>query len=352
MGPEQLWKGVTAWFSDPPEGTPGVNAPVERPPTARDLPTLPTGQRLGDELTAMTSHPGETIADARSARDRAAAASELESRFEVVPEDFAGLRLPNQVTQAELEQVAHTYSDIRSGRGDLTLDPTNSVKPENTPHPDQFRADMMDDVADLMETKSGRALVMSLSNNTHGVDADGKPVHHATKLMPQLFADGTPEQNQAITVPSEPGNELLRSDGTASPGSGSRVHVNPNRDLRDDDGMEARSDVALYHELVHAYDISRGTRDTRTVDPDAAAHQERELLTSGFHVGGFIDAATGTHRDEYRAVGLGPYAHEPLTENAYRAERQELGFGARGIVGDTRMGPREDYTSPITYHRK
>lgn len=349
---EHLWRGVEAWFSDPPEGTPGVNAPVERPPVAQVLPTLPTGQRLGEELTAMTSGPAESIADARSARDRAAAAAELANRFEVVPEDFAGPRLPNQVTQAEYEQVAQTYSDIRLGRGDLTLDPTNSIAPENTPAPDQFRADMMDDVADLMETKSGRSLVMSLANNTRGVDADGKPVHHTTTLMPLLQADGTAVNNQAITMPLAPADASLRSNGASGPGSGSHVHLNPNQDLEDDGGTSVRSDVALYHELVHAYDMSQGTLDKRGVNTTATSPQPQAPTVPGFNIGAFVDTINGTERDEYRAVGLGPYANEPLTENAYRAERRDLGSAARGIVGDTRMGPRRDYTSPISYHRK
>lgn len=97
----------------------------------------------------------------------------------------------------------------------------------------------------------------------------------------------------------EPGRS---ADGTAGSGVDCVVRFNPNR-TRVGDGSEpwmARpADVGLFHALRHAADASEGT-----VRPGETMIDGRVVRTQ-----------------QARAVGVGPFAGEPETENAYRSER-------------------------------
>src|SRR5438128_735919 len=99
--------------------TAGVNAPVAKgppPPQLAPMAPLPT--------------PGHFIENAiKVAQDRTAAEKELAGRFVINDGKKKGPRLPNEITSAEFHQIAGTYSDIRLGRGDLTIDPGKSKDP-------------------------------------------------------------------------------------------------------------------------------------------------------------------------------------------------------------------------------
>lgn len=70
--------------------------------------------------------------------------------------------------------------------------------------------------------------------------------------------------------------------------------------------VDATSDTALFHEMVHAHHYTRGVRTDGT------------LAAGDLGGGGHVDV--GVNKEEYATVGLGAYAGNPLTENAYRAE--------------------------------
>ena len=86
-------------------------------------------------------------------------------------------------------------------------------------------------------------------------------------------------------------------------------------------------DATLFHELTHAYQSARGAFATGSVDSYAPGD------------GGEID------RSEYQAVGLGDFASERYTENAYRDARSRMTYGNRTLGGsDQQMEARERYT--------
>lgn len=102
-------------------------------------------------------------------------------------------------------------------------------------------------------------------------------------------------------------------------------------------GGTFRSDVALYHELVHSYHDTRGTTDAPPVD--AMDGMRRELRRGNF--GGALDeilhpdpniasdAAAGLNRYEHQAAGLGVHADNPISENAYRRERNGVALSGK-----------------------
>ena len=98
--------------------------------------------------------------------DRWKAYDELSGRFDVVEaarQGDPGKKLPNSVMPEEYADIVRTYSDIRLGRGDLTLDTS-----EMTPGSDQetdYRDGVMADIAALLQTEAGRKELATLHDN-------------------------------------------------------------------------------------------------------------------------------------------------------------------------------------------
>lgn len=252
--------------------------------------------------------------------DRQAAQRELADRFDVVPDDFVGPRLPNQVTQAEFEKVAHTYSDIRLGRSDVEFN-TEGLSEEEAA---AFRSGSMNDLASIMQTEHGRQLVSDLAYNQKD---------HKTTLSPLFQKDSAGnydptkglDTTNGFASAEDKSKAYMGSDGvTAGEGTNSRVRYNPGVNAGPPDGIDAwlpfRSDVLLYHELVHSRDHTLGT------------------LAQG------KDSATGENLREQRAAGLGAYKDEFISENAYRRDRRLIAAGGTGTRdGDATMPDRTSY---------
>jgi hypothetical protein len=107
-----------------------------------------------------------------------------------------------------------------------------------------------------------------------------------------------PRNNTDIDGPLE--NAYLKPDGTPGSGGSAVVSINPTLTTYAVGGekelpwMTERVQFGFYHELVHAWHIQHGT------------------LARGDH-GGVPNA-------EWQAVGLGPYAGQPITENKIREQ--------------------------------
>lgn len=282
------------------------------------------------------------------AEDRKKAATELSDRFEVVADDFEGERLSNQVTAAEYEKICATYSDIRLGRGDLTIDASKYTSKKDQ---DAYKAGALTDIASLLQTESGRALVYGLHDNATQKDADGNPIHRHTTLTPLLNDDGTVDKTNGYAAPEGWGGDAtVNRDGTLTAGEGTDVTIayNPGVNVGEaySDYWDAnpwlagfRSDVILMHEGNHALMMTTGMCDPRTVQKtDNAANTKDPLMAQ--------DARSRISRTEHQAVGIGLYANDPMTENAYRAERNALaeGGGVGLVEGDGELTRRNSYT--------
>ena len=80
-----------------------------------------------------------------------------------------------------------------------------------------------------------------------------------------------------------------------------------------------RTDITLFHELVHAYHYQTGT-DMPPGD-FVSAKQARHAIDSPRETD---DGTVGVPKEEYATVGLGEYAEDVFTENAYRRALQAL----------------------------
>jgi hypothetical protein len=299
------------------------------------------------------------VLDPFGALDRQQAQAELADRFSVVGDDFVGPRLPNQVSQQEYQDLCRNYSDIRMGRGDLTID-TAGMGDEQA---EAYRSGVMTDIASMLQTQSGRGEIAGLSNNVLVDDAGntrngiwgmelpwglGDPIHRHTTLT-ALYQDANNNKDRTDDVgapidttngyadPEDHADMSRRADGSRGAGTDVTIRYNPGVNVLENAGLSDpwlpfRSDVLLAHEMRHAMHETQGTMDSSMVD-----------ATTG---DGVADDAGRHRRWEHQAVGIGLYANDPMSENAYRAERALLGAaGAPGVrTGDVGMPQRSTYS--------
>jgi hypothetical protein len=316
-------------------GTPHVGGQADHPNGI--LATL--GQEAGDFVHGMEQEGISGLLDPAGMMDRQAAQRELQNRFQVVPDDFIGPRLPNEVTQSEYQNVAHEYSDIRMGRGDLTIDTSERTPAEAK----QYRDGAMNDIANLLQTNTGRAEIAGLSNNTVA-DAAGNTIHRHTTLE-ALHQDVNHDNNRSndgdapidttngFADPVNFANSEQRADASGKmvngPGSDVVVRYNPGVTIN-----TTRSDVILAHELRHTMDETHGG-----LDPTLVQASDGVPVDAGWK-------PNPLHRWEHQAAGLGLHATEPVNENHYRAERAEIGATETGPAvqpGDVNMPQRQSY---------
>lgn len=268
------------------------------------------GQGIGDIGRGISQEGLGGLVDPAGIIDRQRAQRELAGKFQVVGPDYHGPRNSNTVSQEEYQRIAHTYSDVRMGRGDLTLN-TAGLSPEAAA---KFRAGAMDDIGTMMQTATGRAEINALSHNPlrdgtgkPRLDAAGHETHHKTTL-----SDGSAD-------PTNAGAMWANAADSANPlkGTDSNITYIPGHSIN-----STRSDVILAHEMRHSMDETQGNIDMAKVGAADSVVADR-----------------GKYAEfEHQAVGLGRYSGESINENAYRRERAAMGAaGATGLVG-----PRAD----------
>ncbi len=313
-------------------------------------PLHPAIQGIADFANGVSQEGLGGLLDYTGMMDRQNAQRELASRFNVVPDGTAGIRSQNQVSEEQFRDIARTYSDIRLDRTDIHTDTSALSAPDAA----QYRTDLMSNFADQLQTESGRELIDALAHNTR-TDAGGVERHHTTTFVPYLDASGAPITNDANEQPMNPdGTPASLTDprlgrdasGNAGAGLDARVNFNPGiGNVAPVPGVaEWRNDVAMYHEMVHAYTDTRGISDLGNVQVgDAPATGPAHTVAQ--QQGVDSDAANGVARAEHQASGLGLYANERISENRYRQERQEIGWGdGTGVLpGDPSMGRRDQY---------
>lgn len=151
----------------------------------------------------------------------------------------------------------------------------------------EFQSKTVADLNTISSTNAGKNTLQRIGNSGHTVTI-------------RETANGNEADEYA-----NPGARMRGSvGGPNGAGTDSVVDFNPNK-TQIGDGSEAwmnrPTDVGLYHELRHSADASEGA-----MDPGNSVIDGRQ-----------------TKNREAQDVGIGPYAGDPNTENAYRAERGE-----------------------------
>lgn len=298
-------------------------------------------QSAGDLSRGLRQEGLGALLDPSGAIDRQKAQRELAGMFNVVdPKD----RKPgekaaeNTVSPEEFQKIARQYSDIRMDRTDIKFNTEGLDDKEGA----KYQQESMHDLASIMQTTGGRDLIGKLAQNEK---------HHTTTISP-LFKtnkDGDYDAKEGrdntngYAAPDGDGDKAYRKDGKDGDGVNSRVRINPgmgpiapaDADLTKDKWLPWRSDVLLYHELVHSMDQTYGTMDPTTAGND----------------GDGVKYDRNVDRSEHRAAGLGKYKDEKISENAYRAARRDIANHSNNTGvrdGDATMPDRDTYF----YHAK
>jgi hypothetical protein len=279
-------------------------------------------QSIGDLGRGVQQEGLSALLDPMGIIDRQDAQRDLASRF-----DVGGLGAgvgdgdqQNDVTSEEFQEIAKLYSDIRRGKTSLQVGPSGmqgaqtegalwTEKALDDKESRQFQERTMEDIADILQTTSGRGLVGELANNKE-----------TTVISKAVDALGKTD-----TAGAAGGNYEYLNDKGRELGREGKVKYAAGETNLGDNGGEYRSDVTLFHELTHAYHgLNRSTAFGGVYD---VPEQDQEIGAN-----------------EYQAVGLQAYAGNKYTENAYRRDRAALTSGNRTLGGnDSDLLQRDTY---------
>lgn len=273
------------------------NPSAQQTPNVLDNALSPYGNQASAQLLQSVPQPSKI--------DPA-----LLDKFEVIDDNAIPSR-ENQVTADQLQKLSTLCSDIREGKSPIQLETMFSWDPKRK---DAFRNGVLDDIGSILQTSTGRALLKTLSERD--------PYFENITIGPS----GTPFCNPEDVEGAE---DPLRTSA-AKVGYLPNVTSHAEENLApEDEWAHMRSDVALFHELTHAYHAATGT-----FQPDPVTASD-----------GVPSSDIGKYpKDELATVGLGKHKDDPITENAYRDARKRLGGGLGEREGDSTMVQRGRYS--------
>lgn len=171
------------------------------------------------------------------------------------------------------------YADIAAGRTHLKVTDPAAMK----------------DIAKLLQTPSGRDLLQKVAYESR----------HDITLSSLTPIEGQDLAQVASNAVTEPRGGPAGAKFDPKVGTASEVYYLPGQTADDGKGhpwSTSPSDAVLFHELVHAYHMDRGTIPKAYVEDQSGKLPE----------------------SEYQATGLGTYRKDPgPNENDYRKERRE-----------------------------
>lgn len=228
----------------------------------------------------------------------------------------------------------------------VTTDPDGTVHvgnnivihpPEDNGRNSGFVSGVLTDLNTIASTPSGSRLLHSIDTNGgptaspvdirygNGFGAGGRPQSNPTGTDPK-FSPGSPGRvgsggsgSITMTTPNQSGVGLYSGDDDPNLSKTHPVNIGQHDSLVLDAYQQGwgraknkPTDIALYHELVHADDSRRGLTEQRTIPaprPPKKIFRKQPPRPTTIDVG------------EERSVGLGSFANTPYNENTYRDER-------------------------------
>ena len=232
---------------------------------------------------------------------------------------------PNELTPNEFAQVASLLFRIFAGLSKLRISP-QVVDIDSPPGiEDSLKIETMKDVIKLAQTETGRDLLGTIAYAADDIQPVGiEPYDLVVDPTAKPKIKDKPGAQSAI-VSYTPG-EYKTSKASNSAGNMAQMRETAQHNPW---VTPERSDISLYHELVHAFHIQSGKAKSQTqfVGSDASnilpvdEIDAPRTITDGFG----NKTLTGVSEEEYYTVGLGKYADKRFTENRYRRERRALG---------------------------
>lgn len=226
----------------------------------------------------------------------------------VVADTYAGPMLPNAIRESDYQRMVRIFERIDSGESSVQFDLSNFFGDDGgsplvltdgmafakvAAEAAKFKQQYMGYIRELVKTPAGLQLLTRLDGSIHKTT-----IKHSTSRN-----EVDPKNNDAGHLSPEGG-----------PGPGTDVTVFAAPHLTEWTGemclrgkqpwMKDRPKFAFYHELVHAYYFNRG-------ESELEGHSHAQCVRHYPH---------RLAKEEFQAVGLGPYAANAVSENAIRAQ--------------------------------
>lgn len=223
----------------------------------------------------------------------------------VVADTYAGPMQPNAIRESDYRRMVRIIERIDSGESSLQFDLSGFLGEEGGLTTDgmafanaaaeaaKFKQQYIGYLRELVKTPAGLQLLTRLDSSIHKTT-----IKHSTS------------RNEIDPKNNDAGH--LSAEGVPGPGTDVTVFAAPH--LTNWTGetcvrgqqpwMKDRPRFAFYHELVHAYYFNRG-------ESALHGHSHAQCVRHYPH---------RIAKEEFQAVGLGPYAANAVSENAIRAQ--------------------------------
>ena len=191
---------------------------------------------------------------------------------------------------------------------------------------EMVKREVLRDLVTIAQTGVGRDLLKKIAKTSFETEAKKVTIRAYDQYMAPTA--GQAKETGSLYVNYTP--QYFRERDTRQRGEGGAILKAEELAKTNPWQENARTDISLFHELVHAYHHQSGTvkSDNSLVSAEKAVDEVDKPY-------GSLKDPKGVREEEYFTVGLGDYAEEKLTENAYRKERQQL---------DESVALREYYT--------
>ena len=247
--------------------------------------------------------------------------------FQFVPDIAFCKIMPNFISITEFEEVVSVLDDIYNNKSNLVISPQLSQPShsyddgEEASLKEELKMETLQDLAKISQTSQGRNLLKRISREEQELGVKN------TVIIKPSDALVAPDAAPLIKPTKE--SDYKKKQRAYVNYSPSKVLTDPTNhaDLqpyRDAQGANpwiilGRSDVALFHELVHTHHIQRGEFLPKT-----------DIMTRGdspsadpIDIPG--EGGKPVSKEEYKTVGIAPYQNEEFTDRKYRSERRALG---------------------------
>ncbi|MGP1375191.1 MAG: M91 family zinc metallopeptidase [Almyronema sp.] len=242
--------------------------------------------------------------------------------------DALDLQVANQVIEKEkkaLEVASQQLAQARSRRDELDEATQEPQKEYNALVKRIIKKETMKDLVKIAQTGVGRDLLKAIAKTSLETSAKKVTINAYSQYKNPTAAESKGTQNPYVDYTPQ----YFKNRDTQERQEGGAIRQFEALKAHNPWQENERTDITLFHELVHTYHFQSGESEKNDLisDEDAVHGVDRPY--------GSEDDRRGVREEEYATVGLGKYSDDKYTENAYRNERRRMG---------ELVSPRDMYT--------
>jgi Domain of unknown function (DUF4157)/Effector protein len=217
--------------------------------------------------------------------------------------------------QLKLESTKTNISQIKQNQEELDKKTAVPQKEYNILVKRIIKKETMKDLVKIAQTNVGRDLLKAIAKTSLESNAKKVTINAYSQYKNPTAAESKGSKNPYVDYTPQyfknRDNQERQVGGAIRKFEALKAH-NPWQE-------NERTDITLFHELVHTYHFQSGASEKNDlVSAENAVHEVDRPYVVG-------EDQRGVREEEYATVGLGQYSKDKYTENAYRAERRLMG---------------------------